>query len=79
MSKIASIVESSIFKYPVHIRAETAISTKKEFHVSLEDNWFLCRDINCSDCPSLCKKPNIIEYLVKTHPNLKITNPELFI
>ena len=34
MPKTASIVESSIFKYPVHIWAETIIPTKKDYHVN---------------------------------------------
>ena len=59
--------------------AETVIPTEREFHVSLKDDWLICHDIYCYDCPSLCKKPNIIEYLGETYPNLKITNPELFI
>ena len=79
MSKIASIVESNIFKYPVHIWVGDVISRSKEFHVSLEDNWCTCLDISCNYCPKLCAKPNMIEYLVETHPNLKVTNPELFI
>ena len=52
MPKIASIVESSIFKYPVHIWTETIIPTDEEFHVSLKDDWLLCRAIDCYDCPS---------------------------
>lgn len=55
MPKIASIVESNIFKYPVHIWAETIIPTDEEFHVSLKNDWLLRRAINCSDCPLLCK------------------------
>ena len=79
MSKIASIVESNIFKYPAHIWAETIIPTDEEFHVSLKDDWLLCRAIDCYDCPSLCKNPNVIKYLGETHPNLKVINPELFV
>ena len=79
MPKIISIVESNICKYPVHIWVGDVISTSRAFHVSLEDNWCTCLDISCCYCPKLCEKPNMIEYLVETHPNLKVTNPELFI
>ena len=79
MPKVASIVESNIFKYPVHIWVGDVIATDGEFHILLEDNWCTCYGILCSNCPKLCEKPNIIEYLVETHPNLKVTNPELFI
>ena len=79
MPKVASIAKSNIFKYPVHIWVGEVISTSREFHVSLENNWCTCHDIKCYDCPGLCIEPDIIEYLVETHPNLKVTNPELFI
>ena len=79
MPKIASITKSNIFKYPVHIWVGDVIPTSKEFHVSLENNRCACHDINCYDCPLLCIKPNVIEYLCETHPNLKATNPELFV
>ena len=79
MPKIASIVESTIFKYPVHIWVGDIISTDGEFHVSLENNWCTCYDIYCHNCPKLCEKQSIIEYLAETHPNLKVTNPELFV
>ena len=55
MPKIASIVESSIFKYPVRIWAETIIPTDEEFHVSSKDDCLLCCVIDCYDRPSLCK------------------------
>ena len=79
MPKITSIVESNIFKYRVHMWTGDIITTKREFHISLEENWCTCLNIYCYDCPKLCEKPSIIEYLGETHPNLKITNPELFI
>ena len=79
MPKVASIAKSNIFKYPVHIWVGDVISRSKEFHVSLEGNWCTCLDISCNYCPKLCEKPNMIEYLVETHPNLKVTNPELFV
>ena len=79
MPKVASIAKSNIFKYPVHIWVGDVISTSRAFHVSLEGNWCTCLDISCCYCPKLCKKPNMIEYLVETHPNLKVANPELFI
>ena len=79
MPKVASIAKSNIFKYPVHIWVGDVIATDGEFHISLEENWCTCQDIDCCDCPKLCRKPSIIEYLVETHPNLKVTNPELFI
>ena len=79
MPKIASITKSNIFKYPVHIWVGDVIPTSKEFHVSLKHDWILCRAINCYDCPSLRTKPNVIKYLGETHPNLKATNPKLFI
>lgn len=79
MPKVASITKSNIFKYPVHIWVGDVISTSKEFHVSIDKNQCVCPDIKCYDCPKLCMKSDIIEYLVETHPNLKVTNPELFI
>ena len=79
MPKVVSIAKSNIFKYPVHIWVGDVISTSKEFHVSLKDDWLLCLDISCCYCSKLCEKPNMIEYLVETHLNLKVTNPELFI
>ena len=79
MPKIVSIIESTILKHPIHIWVGDVIATDGEFHISLEKNWCTCYNIYCSDCPKLCERPNIIEYLAETHPNLKVTNPELFI